>query len=77
MRDTGGMGVMETTTTARGVDVQGLCEEQAADAFDAAARRYLGISGEEFLERWRAGDFPDPDSPAVTRVAMLIPLVAE
>lgn len=40
---------------------------------DRAAREVLNMSGEEFLERHDAGEFADPDDPAITRVAMLIP----
>jgi hypothetical protein len=60
-----------------GVDVWGACEEQAQHIFDDAARRYLGISGEDFIRSWDAGDFEhDPESnPGVMRVAMLLPLV--
>lgn len=41
--------------------------------FDRAARDSLRISGEEFLERWDAGEYEDSDDLAVTQVAMLIP----
>lgn len=27
--------------------------------FDAAARRYMGIGGEEFIARWEAGEYDD------------------
>lgn len=44
--------------------------------FDAAARRHLSMSGDEFLQRWDAGEFADdPDRPEVIEVAMMIPLV--
>ena len=43
--------------------------------FDRAARRYLGMSGPDFLRKWRAGAFKNPDAdPAVRHVAMLAPL---
>jgi len=42
---------------------------------DRAARRYLGISGRDFLRKWRAGAFKDPDvDPAVRWVAFLAPV---
>ena len=42
--------------------------------FDRAARHYLGVSGKDFLHRWRAGEYSDPDSDRkVMRVALLIP----
>jgi hypothetical protein len=44
--------------------------------FDSAARYFLGISGAEFLERWRNCGFgDDPDGiPGVMEVASLIPV---
>jgi hypothetical protein len=42
--------------------------------FDNAARFYLGISGEEFVERWDSGYYDeDPDQPDVVDVVMLLP----
>ncbi|MGH3941924.1 MAG: hypothetical protein ACRDTG_25550 [Pseudonocardiaceae bacterium] len=32
-----------------------LNEQEGADAFDAVARREMGISGAEFLRRWDTG----------------------
>lgn len=53
-----------------------LTREQARDRFDEQARRRLGISGEEFLRRWDAGYYKDPDSdPNVISMVMLVPLV--
>ena len=43
--------------------------------FDRAARRYVGMSGRDFLRKWRAGEFKDPDmDPAVRWVAFLAPV---
>ena len=40
-----------------------------------AARHYLGMSGQDFLRKWRAGEFKNPDAdPAVRHVAMLAPV---
>lgn len=48
--------------------------EEGRAIFDEAARRYLGISGEEFLRRWDAGEYRgEADRPGVLDVAMLIP----
>ncbi|MDQ2651966.1 MAG: hypothetical protein M3Z20_02880 [Chloroflexota bacterium] len=56
-----------------------LTEEQSADLFDREARKALGISGEEFLRRWDAGEFrPIPDTPEgwpIARLVMSIPFV--
>ncbi len=42
--------------------------------FDKAARRYMGMSGEEFLTKYDCGDFAnDVDDSNVARVAMLRP----
>jgi hypothetical protein len=50
--------------------------EEGRAVFDAAARRHLGMSGDEFLRRWDAGEFADdPDRPEVIEVAMMVPLV--
>jgi hypothetical protein len=38
------------------------------------ARKYLGMSGDEFARKYRAGEIPDPDRTDVRRVAMLLPL---
>ncbi|MGH3765216.1 MAG: hypothetical protein ACRDTX_08715 [Pseudonocardiaceae bacterium] len=34
-----------------------LSQQEAEEAFDAIARRAMGISGAEFLRRWDAGHF--------------------
>ena len=59
---------METAETV----VHELSHAEADAELDARARRYLGISGEEFRRRWRAG-LLDAAAPDVTRVAMLLP----
>ncbi len=48
--------------------------------FDRQAERSLGISGEEFLRKWDAGEYGEPDDrsknpPGVMRLAMLVPFV--
>ena len=40
---------------------------------DRQARKYLGMSGDEFASKYRAGQIPDPDRSEVVRVAMLLP----
>jgi hypothetical protein len=41
-----------------------LSPEEAYELFDRHARKHLGISGEEFLRRWDAGEIgPVPDTP--------------
>lgn len=72
-------GTTESTTSTSFTDLATttfMTDEQACDTFDAAARRHLSMSGEEFLGRWDAGEWPDPDSvEGVMAVAMLIPLI--
>src|SRR5215211_627069 len=39
-----------------------LTPEEERQMFDEAARQWLGISGEEFVQRWQAGEYADiPD----------------
>ena len=53
-----------------------LTRAEARAIFDRAARRALRMSGAEFLRKWDAGEFRDPDSdPGVMEVVMLLPLV--
>lgn len=69
----------QTTTSTSFADLATsvhMTDEEARETFDAAARRHLGTSGEEFLRRWDAGEWPDPDAvEGVMAVVMLIPLV--
>lgn len=47
------------------------------EMLDQQARRLLGISGDEFLRRWKAGEYADQledlDHPEIRRLARLIP----
>ena len=44
--------------------------------FDQEARRVVGISGDEFLARWDAGEFRDwEDTPEGRRLSFLILLI--
>lgn len=57
------------------IDVRELDESGAREVLDRQARRYLGMSGEDFISAWDAGRFrDDSDRPEVVRVAMLLPL---
>lgn len=44
---------------------------------DRQARKYLNLSGEEFVRQWESGEIEDPDRTDVLRVAFLIPLAAD
>jgi len=48
--------------------------EEAHAFFDERARAYLGMSGEEFMRVWDAGEFDnEPEQTDVTAVALLLP----
>jgi hypothetical protein len=55
------------------VDVEELTHQEGLELFDRVARQELGISGEEFLRRWDAGEYADSDNMGVTRLYMLMP----
>jgi hypothetical protein len=46
--------------------------------FERASRRYLGMSTEEFVEKWKSGFFADrPDlAYRAAKVALLLPLLS-
>lgn len=61
-------------------NVRELSREEGRELFDRQARRYLDMSGGEFLKKWDAGEFADPDDrtknpPGVMELAMLLPFV--
>lgn len=64
---------MPETTANHEVEVVELSRQEGRAMLDQAARDTLGISADEFLSKWDAGEYEDSDDPAVTRVAMLIP----
>jgi len=48
--------------------------EDGRKLLDKQARRYLNMSGSEFIKKWEDGEFrDDPDRPDVMRLVMLIP----
>lgn len=50
-----------------------LTEDEAYAAFDAAARFFLDISGEDFAQKWDAGELEESENPAIMDVAILRP----
>ena len=56
-----------------GIEVAELTREEGRELFDKAARRALGISGDEFLRRWDAGGYRECRDEAAFGVSMLIP----
>jgi len=67
-------------TAHTSVDTRELSREEGRGLFDRQARRYLDMSGDEFLSKWDDGEFGDPDDrtknpPGVMLLAMLLPFV--
>ncbi len=49
--------------------------EQGKEILDEYTRRRLGMSADEFLRAWDAGEFPDVDAiPGLVDAYMMIPL---
>lgn len=49
---------------------------ESADLFDQIARKYMGISGSDFLRRWDAGEFECKnwdEVPGLAEVATALP----
>jgi hypothetical protein len=53
--------------------VEELSPEDGRRLFDDAARRFVGMSGPEFLRAWDQGAFSGDERNEVYHVAMLIP----
>jgi hypothetical protein len=68
-------GVMALTTPSSNGQVKELTQQEGKALLDQAARRYLKMSADEFIQAWESGEFDDdPDRPDVMYVAMLLPL---
>lgn len=52
-------------------------EARGWELIEEAAQYYLGMSGTEFVERYRKGLIPDPYSSEVLGVAALLPFIGE
>jgi hypothetical protein len=66
-----------TATAAPASPGDWISPDEGRDLFDAAARRHLGMSGDEFRAAWHAGKIEDPDRSVVLQVAMLLPFVED
>jgi hypothetical protein len=69
--------VTTVSPAKRKSQVQGVTyvsRREGAEILDRQARKYLGMSGAEFVRRYRAVEIEDADRTDVLRVAMLIPL---
>ena len=54
-----------------------LSEDEGRALFERQARKYMGMSGDEFLRKWDAGEIEDSDRSEVLTVVFLIPLVRD
>ena len=71
---------MDRAAPQKNGHVKQMSAEESWELFNRQAQRYLNISGEEFIQRWDAGEYGDPDDrsknpPGVMRLAMLLPFV--
>lgn len=48
-------------------------QEEWTAMFDARAREWLGMSGDEFIRRWEAGEIEDPDRTDIMMLVFMIP----
>lgn len=64
---------MSVTATRPADSPPGLTDEEAYEIFERRCRERLGLTGEEFLRRWDAGEL-DVDDDDVIAVSMLLPL---
>ena len=69
---------MEESVKAQDNQIREITKEEGREMLDRQARKYLGISGDEFIERWDAGFYDDPDDrtkndPEVMALGMFIP----
>ena len=51
--------------------------EETWAMFDRMARRYAGMSGEEFVRAWDAGEIENPDRPGIIDVAFMLPVAKQ
>ena len=55
-------------------DIELLTRGEGRALFDARAREWLGMSGDEFIRAWEAGEIEDPDRSDVMVLVIMIPL---
>lgn len=61
-----------TNRTSYDVEVGEMSEQDAAGVFDEIARRELSISGQEFLDRWDAGEYRSIDRDDVDGLSEVV-----
>ena len=65
---------MGTTTETINGQIRELTREEGRELLDCEARRYLGMSADEFIQAWESGKFADnADQSDVMYVALLLP----
>ena len=64
---------MPRTKQGYEVEIVEASRSEGRAMLDRAAMEELGLTADQFLGKWDAGEYEDNDDPAVTRVAMLIP----
>ncbi len=52
-----------------------ISREEGRPILEEQAQKNLGMSAAEFIRKWDAGEFENPDTPAIISVYMLLPLV--
>lgn len=72
---------MATTIDEVDSSIRYATPEEGRELFDYQARELLGLSGDEFLRRWDAGEYQDiADAPGhrhIMRLVMLIPFARQ
>jgi hypothetical protein len=68
---------MARQATDTDIEIVELSPEEGKELLDSQARKYLGISGDEFIRRWETQDFEDPDDTKIVRLSLLIPLARQ
>ncbi len=53
--------------------VEWLSAEEARALFDERARKIAGMSGEDFVRRWEAGEIEDADDSELMALVLMIP----
>ena len=69
---------MSTHTDEKLPPVRELTKEEAWELFDQQTQAWLGISGEEFIRRYHAGEFTDEQldrDPDIAYLAMKLSVV--
>lgn len=64
----------DVDSSGDGSELDVISPDEGRAILNRVAQRNLGMSGDEFRQRWTAGEFTGSKDPRVTRVAMLLPL---